>query len=147
MTGKKSVIVVAEDDSDDRLLITDALKVVGFPGEVQFAHDGVQLIDRLHNGSPLPNLLLLDLNMPRKDGRKVLEEIKTNPRLRSIPVIVHSTSNSEDDIRFCYDRCVNSYVVKPDSYEELRENLRGIVLFWFKIARLPSENRGDVTPR
>jgi two-component system response regulator len=147
MAGKKSVIVVAEDDSDDRLLITDALKEVGFPGEIQFADDGVQLIDRLVNGSPLPSLVLLDLNMPRKDGRKVLEEMKSSPRLRSIPVIVHSTSNSEEDIRFCYDRCVNSYVVKPDSYEELRENLRGIVLFWFKIARLPSTNGGSVNLR
>lgn len=138
MAKLESIIVVADDDMDDQLLIREALRDLRFSGHLHFVEDGAQLIEFLQGGCPMPVLVLLDLNMPTKDGRAALQEIKSHPKLRSIPVVMHSTSSSEEDIRFCYDHGVNTYVVKALSYEGLKENLKDLVTYWFKLAHLPS---------
>jgi CheY-like chemotaxis protein len=108
--------------------------------DVQFAADGVDLIDQLSKCYARPSIIMLDLIMPKKNGRETLVELKADPRWRAIPVVVHSVSDSREDISFCYQHGVNSYVIKPKSYEKLKENLKGIVTYWFKTASLPSVN-------
>lgn len=125
---KKSVpILIADDDQDDREMICDALKESRLLNNIHCVRDGEELMDYLrHRGkfedqivNPLPGLILLDLNMPRMDGREALKEIKTNPQLRQIPVIVLTTSQAEEDIFRSYDLGVNSFITKPVSFESL----------------------------
>lgn len=138
MVARRSTIVVADDDPNDRLLIGEALGEVGFAGEIRFAEDGVELLDCLQNDCSWPAIILLDLNMPRMDGREVLKELRLNPSWRSIPVVVYSTSDLEEDISFCYRHGANSYVSKPGSYEKLKEHMKELVRYWFELAALPS---------
>ncbi len=140
MLGKRSVIAITDDDSGDRILIEETLRDAGFDGQIRTAGDGSELIDSLSNGDPRPNLILLDLNMPLKDGRETLKELRSNPEWRSIPIVIHSTCSSEEDVAFCYAHGANSYVVKPSSYEKLRENMKELVGYWFRLAALPSTN-------
>jgi CheY-like chemotaxis protein len=135
--SKKELIIIADDDSDDRLLMKDALHEVGFAGQVKFVENGLELIDCLNTCSASPGLVLLDLQMPRMSGHEVLSHLKSDARLRYIPVVVHSTSSAEQDISFCYKTGASSYVVKPQSYDELLENMRAVVNYWFKVATLP----------
>lgn len=139
MNTPKPVIIVADDDSDDRLLIKEALEASGFAGWIRFAADGLELLEQLANGDRCPSLILLDLNMPRMDGREILKELKQDSKWRLIPVLVHSTCNSKEEIENCYDHGVNSYLVKPASFEKLKKNLREVVQYWFETAQLPSK--------
>lgn len=142
-------ILVAEDDSEDRILTKEALIVNNLANDLHFVEDGEELLDYLyHRGkyhdpasAPRPGLLLLDLNMPRKDGREALQEIKADPSLRSIPVIVLTTSDSEDDIRDCYDLGANSYITKPITFAGLIRAMRAVSQYWFGTAGLPSSGR------
>ncbi|AEN74301.1 response regulator [Rhodothermus marinus] len=140
------VILLADDDPDDRLLTIRALKRSRLRNEIYTVEDGEELMDYLHRRgpyadpqrSPRPGLILLDLNMPRKDGREALQEIKSDPVLRRIPVVVLTTSNAEADILRSYDLGVNAFITKPVTFEELVHALQVLGDFWFEIVRLPS---------
>jgi CheY-like chemotaxis protein len=142
---KMITILVAEDDPDDRMLTQDALEEVRLANKLDFVKDGVELMDYLHrrgqftnlNGSPLPGLLLLDLNMPKKDGRTALKEIKSDPHLRRIPVVVLTTSQATKDVLQTYDLGVNSFIIKPVTFEALVEVIKTMTKYWFEIVELP----------
>ena len=148
--GRPITILMAEDDPDDRLLSKEALKEAHLKNELNFVEDGEELMDYLcHFGkytdpanAPRPGLILLDLNMPRKDGREALKEIKANPDLRLIPVVVLTTSRAEEDILRSYDLGVSGYVTKPVKFEELIEVMQIIGKYWFEIVELPCERNG-----
>jgi len=141
---KRKVILMAEDDPDDRVLARDALAECGLADDLRFVENGEELLDfLLQRGkydaqTPRPGLILLDLNMPVKDGREVLKEIKTNPALRQIPVIVLTTSRADTDIDRTYLLGANSYVTKPVRYESLVEVMRAICQYWLKTVELPA---------
>ena len=138
-------ILVADDDPDDRLLIEDALTETNLAKSLYFVENGEELMDYLLvqnkynelSTCPRPDLILLDLNMPRKDGREALKEIKANLQLRSIPIVVLTTSKAEEDIFRTYELGVNSFISKPVSYEELVELVRKLGIYWFETVRLP----------
>jgi CheY-like chemotaxis protein len=149
MTSKSSTpiaILIAEDDPDDRLLTHDALKESRLANDVHFVEDGEELMDYLYcrgkytdANVPRPGLILLDLNMPRKDGREALAEIKRAPELRRIPVVVMTTSRAEEDILRSYDLGVSSFIVKPLTFEGLVEIMLTLGKYWFEIVELPPE--------
>jgi two-component system, response regulator len=139
------VILMADDDADDRFLAQDALKEARLINELRFVVDGEELMDYLlcrgqyetADSCPKPGLILLDLNMPRKDGREALEEIKQNPNLRSIPIIVLTTSQSDEDIFRSYDLGVAGYIKKPVDFEGLVQVMKTLGKYWFEIVSLP----------
>lgn len=145
MSAKPITILLADDDEDDRLLAEDALRESRLANELRFVEDGEELMDYLlrrgsyedPKSSPRPGLILLDLNMPRKDGREALEEIKSHASLRSIPVVVLTTSKAEEDILKTYDLGVNSFVTKPVSFDSLVELMQFLGRYWFEIVELP----------
>ena len=138
-------ILIAEDDEDDYLLTIEALKEAGVDTQIKWVKDGEELMDYLEpigtavkKTSPdFPSLILLDLNMPRKDGREVLDEIKKNDILRKIPVVVLTTSKAETDINHAYDLGVNSYIQKPVRFNEFVEVIKVLSHYWFQIVKLP----------
>jgi len=140
------VILLADDDADDRQLTREALAENRLLNDVHEVADGEALMDYLfHRGeyaegrtSPKPGLILLDLSMPKKDGREALAEIKRDAQLRQIPVIVMTTSSAEEDVCRSYDLGASSYVTKPVSFTRLVEVMRGIEQYWFEIVKLPS---------
>ncbi len=142
---KACTILVADDDPDDRLLLEDALIETNLAESLYFVEDGEELMDYLvahekyndPSNCPRPDLILLDLNMPKKDGREALKEIKANPDLRQIPIIVLTTSKAEEDIFRTYELGVNSFISKPVSYEELVELVKKLGVYWFETVRLP----------
>ena len=146
--GKPIRILIADDDADDRLLIADALDEARLSNPVDFVEDGVELMEFLtHSGKYehleddfLPGIILLDLNMPRKDGRTALKEIRENPRLRRIPIVVLTTSKSEEDILRTYDLGVNSFITKPVTFEKLVELAQLIGKYWIEIVALPIDD-------
>ena len=145
-TGKSIMILMAEDDADDRLLVKDALAESRVLNELRFVGDGEELLQYLrHEGpysdpasSPRPGLILLDLNMPRKDGREALQEIKADPSLRRIPVVVMTTSKAEEDIFRSYDTGASSYITKPVTFDRLVELMRTLGYYWIEFVELPS---------
>jgi CheY-like chemotaxis protein len=140
--------LMAEDDSDDRLLIKEAFRENHATNSIRFVKDGIELLDYLRRldkytnpgDAPAPDLILLDLNMPRKDGREALEEIKTDPHLRHIPVVVLTTSNAEEDIMRSYDSGATSYIIKPMKFSGLIEAIKGLMQYWVQVARLPAKD-------
>ena len=138
-------ILVAEDDPDDRLMIKDAFEENCVSNPVTFVKDGEELMDYLYRrGSfghlrdePFPGIILLDLNMPKKDGREALAEIKSNPSLKQIPIVVMTTSKAQEDIATTYDLGVNSFVKKPVSYDELVKIMQRITNYWLDTVELP----------
>ena len=139
-------ILMADDDPDDQLLTREALEENRLDNEILFVNDGIELLDYLYrrgrfaepNAAPRPDLILLDLNMPRMDGREALAHIKADPMLRRIPVVVLTTSKAEEDILRSYDLGVNSFVVKPVTFEGLVAAVRTLTDYWFSIVQLPS---------
>lgn len=139
------LILVADDDLDDCEMIREALHESRILNTVYFVHDGEQLMDYLnHKGKfvtaeefPFPGLILLDLNMPKKGGREVLQEIKGDPRLRHIPIIVFTTSKAEEDIFRSYNLGVNSFVTKPVAFGALVQLMKDFGRYWFEIVELP----------
>jgi CheY-like chemotaxis protein len=140
-------ILLADDDPDDRMLTERALKKNRLANSIKMVEDGEQLMDYLHRRgryvdpdiSPRPGLILLDLNMPRKDGREALEEIKSDPSLRRIPVVVLTTSEAEQDILRSYDLGVNAFVTKPVTFDGLANAIMRLGEFWFEIVKLPPQ--------
>lgn len=138
-------ILMADDDADDRQLTREALEDARLINDIRFVENGEELLDYLRRQgkygppveAPRPGLILLDLNMPRKDGRTVLKELKQDPDLRTIPVVVLTTSKSDEDIYRSYDLGVNSYIVKPVTFEALVDILQTLEKYWFEIVELP----------
>ena len=147
--GKPVTILMADDDQDDCLLVKDAFKESRLVNDLRFVDDGEDLMDYLyHRGkyadmtiSPRPGLILLDLNMPRKDGREALKEIKSDSDLRSIPIVVLTTSKQEEDIIRSYDVGANSYVTKPVTFKGLVEVMKSLGRYWLEIVELPEERK------
>ncbi|MGI8712876.1 MAG: response regulator [Solirubrobacteraceae bacterium] len=145
-TGRPITILMADDDEDDRDLARDALDGTRLADRMQFVVDGQDLIDYLrHDGpyataaqtTPRPSLILLDLNMPRKDGREALAELKADESLRQIPVVVLTTSSDEMDVRKAYDLGASSYITKPVTHSQLKQVMQGIADYWSGIVELP----------
>jgi len=140
-------ILMADDDEDDRLLTVDALKESRVLNNLFCVEDGVELLEFLrHEGkytdpasAPRPSLILLDLNMPRKDGREALQELKNDPKLRSIPVVILTTSKEEEDMLRGYDLGCASYITKPVTFEGLVELMRALGRYWIEFVELPHE--------
>ncbi|HEV7869375.1 MAG TPA: response regulator [Chthoniobacteraceae bacterium] len=140
-------ILMADDDADDRALTREALEEGRLMNEIRFVENGEELVEYLKKQgkfappaeAPRPGLILLDLNMPRKDGRAVLKEIKSDPDLRTIPVVVLTTSKADEDVYRSYDLGVNSYIVKPVTFEALVDILQTLEKYWFEIVELPPD--------
>ena len=140
-------ILMADDDSDDRKLTQEAFEEARLINDLRFVENGEQLLEYLRKQGPFappadaprPGLILLDLNMPRKDGRTVLKELKSDPELRQIPVVVLTTSKADEDIYKSYDLGVNSYIVKPVTFEALVDILQTLEKYWFEIVELPPQ--------
>jgi CheY-like chemotaxis protein len=143
---KGIVILLAEDDADDRLLVKEALAEGRVVNELRSVEDGEELLDYLRRRgryadpeeSPRPGLVLLDLNMPRKDGREALREIKEDSDLKRIPVVVMTTSQAEEDIFRSYELGANSYITKPVTFERLVELMKVLGRYWIEFVELPS---------
>lgn len=129
-------ILLVEDSPDQVELTREALRISGAPHVLQVVRDGVEALDFLRQGHR-PHLVLLDLNLPRMDGREVLSVLKRDPELRMLPVVVMTTSGAEEDVRIAYDLHANSYVCKPLDFESFVEVIRLLVQFWTDVARLP----------
>jgi CheY-like chemotaxis protein len=142
------IIHMSDDDADDRLMLKEALQEVRVGNNVEFSEDGQELMDRLQSkgaykhmkDKPLPGLILLDLNMPRKDGREALAEIKSDPKLKHIPVVILTTSRAEEDILRSYDLGGNSFITKPVTFEKLVEVLKTVTNYWLEIVKLPQQS-------
>ena len=138
-------ILLADDDEEDLLMTQEALQHSRLGNDLRFATDGEDLMDYLlRRGrysdpaeSPTPGLILLDLNMPRKDGREALAEIKAHPDLRKIPVIVLTTSHAEEDVYRTYELGVSSFITKPVTFEGLVDAMKVLSEYWFEIVELP----------
>ena len=138
-------ILIADDDVEDQMLLADAFGESQLVNDLRFVEDGEQLLEYLRQRgryadpatAPRPGVILLDLNMPRKDGREALQEIKADPTLRQIPIIVLTTSRAEEDIFRSYDLGVNSFITKPVSFGAMVELLTALRKYWFEIVELP----------
>lgn len=140
-------VILAEDDEDDRFLISRALNSLCCQTSLQAVHDGEELLGLLRDckaesgrASAFPHLILLDLNMPRMDGREALAELKSDPILCMTPAIVLSTSNLEEDVTRCYELGANAYIVKPKAYGQLVETMQVLIGYWANLATLPGNN-------
>ena len=141
--SKPITILLADDDPDDRLLVKEAFEENHLINELATVQDGEELMDFLHkrgkfaDSAVTPGLILLDLNMPRKSGHEALQEIKADPKLRRLPVVIMTTSKAEEDIVRSYDMGVNSFIVKPVTFEALVDLIRELDKYWFQIVELP----------
>lgn len=146
MTSRRPIIIlIADDDAEDRMLIKEALDESRLTNTVQFVENGEELLDYLNNRGkfadkeqyPTPGLILLDLNMPKKDGREALKEIKTDEHLRVLPVVVLTTSKAEEDILRTYNLGVSSFITKPVTFSSLVDVMKTLSKYWFEIVELP----------
>ena len=144
MNAERPMIVFAEDDPDDRMLLEEACAEDPLDYEIHFVEDGEVLLDALEGAlkgggtlARLPHLVVLDLNMPRMDGREALAAIRQHPMLRALPVVVFSTSNSPLDIARCAELGANSFVIKPSSFERLVATMQAISHYWLNVAQQP----------
>jgi CheY-like chemotaxis protein len=150
-TAQKVIILLADDDADDREMARKALEKTHLANDFYTVADGEELLDFLHHRgqfappalSPTPGLILLDLNMPKKDGREALAEIKTDPALRRIPVVVMTTSQAEQDIFSSYDLGSNSFISKPVTLAGLVQVMTVIGQYWFQTVKLPETASGE----
>ncbi|MDJ0620831.1 MAG: response regulator [Calothrix sp. MO_192.B10] len=152
MKGRQTnlIILMADDDEDDCMLVREALAESRLQNHLNIVTDGEELMDYLHQRglytdpqvAPRPGLILLDLNMPKKDGREALQEIKADPKLRQIPVVVMTTSSSQEDIDYTYSLGANSFIIKPVTFASLVEVMRTIERYWLEIVELPLRAMG-----
>lgn len=142
-------ILIADDDQDDCLMTREAFAECRVSNPLHFVHDGEALLDYLRRRAPyddeerypLPGLILLDLNMPRMDGREALQAIKSDPVLRGIPVVVLTTSSAEEDILRSYNMGSNSFITKPVTYTGLIEVVKTLGRYWLEIVELPADGK------
>jgi CheY-like chemotaxis protein len=152
VSGTSVTILMADDDEEDREMTRDALQNARLGNVVKFVVDGQDLMEYLRRegkyadpavDAPRPGMILLDLNMPRMDGREALAEIKSDESLRHIPVVVLTTSKDEEDILRSYDLGVNSFITKPVTFGGLVDVMRGWTHYWFEIVELPNGRNGE----
>jgi two-component system response regulator len=144
-TAKPITILMADDDPDDRAMTAEAFAEAKLANDLRFVEDGAELLDYMYrrgkyadpDASPRPGLILLDLNMPRKDGREALAELKADPRFRALRVIILTTSKAEEDILRTYNLSAASYITKPVTFEALVEVVRALGKYWLEIVELP----------
>ncbi len=149
--NKAITILMADDDPDDRQLTREAFEENHLANDLRFVEDGEELLDYLNRrgkyaaegAAPVPGLILLDLNMPRKDGREALREIKADPRLRNIRVVILTTSKAEEDVIRSYDLSAASYITKPVTFERLVEVVQALGKYWLEIVELPPEGNAN----
>lgn len=148
MTNARSItILMADDDADDRLLTKEAFEASRLANELRFVEDGVELLDYLYRrgkygdpaSSPRPSIILLDLNMPKKDGREVLAEIRKDPQFSHIRIIILTTSKAEEDIVRSYDLGATSYITKPVTFESMVDVVRTLGRYWLEIVELADD--------
>jgi len=148
------VLVMVDDDEDDCILVSEALKLACAGCTFHCVQDGAEMMDYLHRvgryekpeSSPVPDIILLDLNMPRMGGREVLRRLKTDPRFRAIPVIILTTSRELDDVKTCYDLGANSYISKQSNFEALISSVKTLTEYWIEIATLPPRKTQTTEP-
>ena len=144
--GQPIMILMADDDADDRMLAKEAFAESRLTNDLRFVEDGEALMDYLYRRgkfadaetSPRPGLILLDLNMPKKDGREALKEIKDDPELRRIPIVVMTTSQAEEDIFRSYDLGASSFITKPVTFDRLVELMKTLGNYWVEFVQLPN---------
>lgn len=144
--SKPITILIADDDPDDRQLTKEAFAEAKLMNDLRFVEDGVELMDYLNRRgkfsdpatSPRPGIILLDLNMPRKDGREALTEIKNDPRFKTLRIIIMTTSNAEEDIARSYSQSAASYITKPVTFDSLVDLIRTFGKYWLEIVELPN---------
>jgi CheY-like chemotaxis protein len=141
---QKHCVLVADDDTDDQFMLKEAFASLKFDKEIRTVENGEELLDYLNKKGkyddenlPFPKLILLDLNMPKVDGRQCLRMIKESPEFCKIPIIIFSTSNNPEDISQSYELGANSYIIKPYSYNELVEIIDIIKKYWFSVVKIP----------
>lgn len=147
--GEPITILMADDDPEDRMLAEEALEEARLANNLHFVEDGEELMDYLKRrgkysdpkDSPRPGMILLDLNMPRKDGREALEEIKADPELKLLPVVILTTSEADEDILKSYDLGAASYITKPVTFDGLVKIMKTLKTYWFEIVELPSSDK------
>ncbi|HSQ55386.1 MAG TPA: response regulator [Gemmata sp.] len=152
---KPVTILVADDDPDDRRFTREAFEEIHLANDLRFVEDGEQLLDYLYRrgkyadpaSAPWPGIILLDLNMPRKDGREALEQIKKDPLFRGIRVVIMTTSKAEEDVVRSYNLSATSYITKPVTFEALVEVIRTLGKYWLEIVELPPDGNGTATTR
>ena len=145
--GSPITILMADDDPDDRQLTREAFEEAKLANDLRFVDDGVELLEYLHRRgkyadpqtSPRPGLILLDLNMPRKDGREALQEIKADPKLKRIRIVIMTTYKAEEDILRTYNLSAASYITKPVTFEALVDVVRTLGKYWLEIVELPDD--------
>ena len=145
-SARPHTILMADDDAEDCQLVRDALKEACQEHRLHCVRDGEELFDYLYRrgayaakgDAPWPDLILLDLKMPKKNGRESIKELKADPRLRRIPVVALTTSMAEDDVQVSYDLGVNSYVTKPATFRGLVDTVRMLSKYWFELVELPN---------
>jgi CheY-like chemotaxis protein len=137
-------ILIADDDADDRMFLEQAMRQNGYDQDIRFVEDGEELMEYLkrqgrydEQNAPWPNMLILDLNMPRKNGFQALSEIKDDPKLRRLPVIVMTTSSADEDVVKTYNLGVNSFVTKPFNFNRLVEMVGTLKAYWMDTVKLP----------
>jgi two-component system response regulator len=148
--GKPITVLMADDDADDRQMAKEAFDESRIANDLRFVTDGEELMDYLHQRGkysdpatcPRPGLILLDLNMPKKDGREALREIKSDPGLRNIRVVILTTSKAEEDIYRTYDLTAASYITKPVTFAGLVDVIKTLGKYWLEIVELPAEESG-----
>jgi CheY-like chemotaxis protein len=148
--GKPLTILYADDDPEDRMLMKEALEKSHPVNQLHFVENGADLMDYLRRRGKYadlehkwyPDLILLNLNMPKKDGRETLEEIKADPDFRRIPIVVLTGSNSSKDIHTAYDLGASGFIIKPLTFESLTDTLTTVVKYWSEIVRLPVKQTG-----
>lgn len=149
--GNPITILMADDDADDRLMTKEAFEESRLANDLRFVENGVELMEYLQRrgkyadpaSSPRPGLILLDLNMPKKDGREALREIKADPSLKSIRVVILTTSKAEEDIFRTYDLSAASYITKPVTFAGMAEIIKTVGKYWLEIVELPGERNGN----
>ncbi len=147
-------LVMVDDDEEDCMLVDEALKLACVGCTFRCFADGDKLLDYLnHDGRPtdlqtypFPDLILLDLNMPRMDGRQILKALKTDQRFRSIPTIILTTSRDLDDVKACYDLGANSYITKQSSFDEVISCIKTLIEYWTEVATLPHRKAPSQAP-
>ena len=143
---KPIVFLMADDDPDDRMLTKEAMSESRVLNDLRFVEDGEELMEYLNrqgkysnpDESPRPSVILLDLNMPKKDGREELKEIKADPNLRRIPIVIMTTSQSEEDILRSYDLGASSYITKPVTFDGLIDLMKALGQYWVEFVELPN---------
>ena len=136
------LILIAEDDADDRFLLQTAFEEKGYSDKLEFVENGMELIAYLDNNhknnrnNHFPKFILLDLNMPKKDGREVLKELKQHTLYKKIPIVIFTTTKNENEIRRCYEMGANTYVVKPSSFSDLLNTIEQIRSYWLDTASI-----------